>query len=106
MIEFKKNYSMKNGNKVTKKNWQNVVAISSKPDNCNQGWDEIEKIKKENGAYFEKWKLVFEKNEDSNRTGYIFREIITNTGINGHHKTFKEAIWYAMNPYIRVFLEE
>jgi len=97
---------MQNGNKVTKKNWNKVIAISTEPDNCHQGYPEIERIRKQDGAYFNKWKLVFEKNEAPERTGYIFREVITNSGINGFHKTFKEAIWWAMKNTIHVYLEE
>lgn len=111
MIEFKRKYSMQNGNKVTKNNWHKVVATSTKPCTNVLGFPAIESAKL-NGGYYEKWKLVFEKEEQiewfANRpSGYIFREINHNCGINGRHKTFKEAIWWALNQnHIRVYLEE
>jgi hypothetical protein len=105
MIEFKKKYSMQNGHKVTRKNWQNVIAVSTTPNNSSFGWPEIDKARKE-GGYFDTWKLVFEKNDVPERCGYIFREVIANHGINGHHKTYKQAIWAAMNNHIRVYLND
>lgn len=105
MIEFEKQYSMKNGNKVTKKNWHRVVAISLVPTTCLRGWPVIDEARK-NGGYYCKWKLCFEKGDDEN-TGFIFREINANTGIDGHHPTFKQAIWNAITEgRIACFLED
>ncbi len=60
---------MQNGNKVTKKNWQKVVAISVKPCTNVLGVPAIEKAKA-NGGYFEKWKLVFEQPRAATRDIY------------------------------------
>lgn len=105
MIEFERKYLLKNGNKVTKKNWHRVLAISTEPDTCVCGIPAIDEASK-NGGYFKKWRLVFEKNEDPERSGYIFREINCNHGINGFHPTFKQAIWSAIRPGIKCFLED
>ncbi|HSW67281.1 MAG TPA: hypothetical protein VLH16_01735 [Bacteroidales bacterium] len=96
---------MKNGNKVTKKNWHRVVAISTVPNTCVFGVPAIDEARK-NGGYFDKWKLVYQTNTEPERTGFIFREINSNHGIDGFHKTFKEAIWSAMRPSIKCFLED
>jgi hypothetical protein len=107
MIEFKRKYSMQNGNKVTKNNWPKVIAISSKPCTNVHGVPAIEAAKV-TGSYFEKWKLVYEQADSAADmpAGYIFREINHNGGINGRHKTFKEAIWWAIKyNHIRVMLE-
>lgn len=100
MIEFKRQYTMKNGNKVTKSNWHKVIAICEEPCTTILGVTEIEKAKKEKGSYYCTYNL---KKEDK---GYIFREQYADTGINGHHKTFKEAIWHAMSHRIKVMLTE
>ncbi len=111
MIEFKAKYSMQNGNKVTKKNWHKVFATSVKPCTNVFGYPSIEAAKK-NGGYYEKWKLVFEEGEvypdgEKRPSGYIFREVIHNGGISGRHKTFKQAIWCALNNnHIKVCLQE
>ncbi len=98
---------MQNGNKVTKNNWQDVIASSIKPCTNILGVPAIEAAKQK-GAYYEKWKLVFEKSDgEDHRTGYIFREVNHNGGINGHHKTFKEAIWWALSHnHIKIFIED
>lgn len=106
MIEFKKKFSMVNGNKVTKKNWHKVMAKSNEPCTGIHGVPEIELAKQLHGVYYPTYKLVYEKNDDQERCGYIFREIYAGTGINGHHKTFKEAIWWALSPRISVFIED
>lgn len=113
-IQLKKKFSMENGNKVTKKNWQKVYATSNQPCTNVLGVPEIELTKKTKGAYHERWQLVYEpeewKEDDKgkyfNPGGYIFREINHGCGINGRHKTFKEAIWCAMDSRISVWLEE
>lgn len=106
MIEFKVKYSLANGNKVTKKNWHRVVAISTEPNTTNYGWPVVDEARK-NGGYFNRWKLVYEDhNAGPERRGYIFREVNTNSGINGFHPTFKQAIWTAIGPRIKVYLEE
>ncbi len=105
MIEFKRKYSLQNGNRVTKKNWQNVIAVSSKPCTGVLGVPAIEEAKRTKGAYFETWRLVYE-DKDPERTGFIFREINHDCGIGGHHKTFKEAVWSAIRKDIRVYLTE
>lgn len=106
MIEFKQKYSLQNGNKVTKKNWGKVFAYSERPCTNVLGVPAIEAAKFIAGNYFEKWKLVYE-DTDPERTGYIFREINHNGGINGMHKTPKQAIWGALtHNHIKVCLEE
>ena len=108
MIVFKPKYSMQNGNKVTKKNWQNVVAISSNPCTNVHGVRAIEEEIAKNGVYYEKWKLHYEVDilAKDGRKRFIFKEINHGGGINGFHNTFKAAIWFAMKSYIRVYLEE
>lgn len=110
-IQFKKKFSMMNGNKVTKKNWHKVIAVSNRPCKNVLGFPAIEEAKKNGGEYFEKWRLVYEKEKtypDGKKStfGYIFREINHGGGINGHHKTPKEAIWWACSNHITVWLEE
>lgn len=106
-IEFRKKYSMQNGNKLTKKNWQHVYAVSSEPCTNILGVPAIEAAKAAEGAYFMKWNLVFEKATPESKGGYIFREINCNCGINGHHKTAKEAVWHAMHGNrIRIFIQK
>jgi hypothetical protein len=103
-IVFKKKFAMVNGNKLTKKNWMKVVAVSNKP--CTGvHMKVIEAAIEKNGAYFEKWKLVYEKGDEWN-TGYIFREINHNGGICGHHSTAKKAVWSAISSRITVYIEE
>ena len=105
MIQFKQNYSMKNGNKITKKNWHKVVAVSDKPCTNVLGVAEIDRYKSEKGFYYERWVLSYEEGEFG--AGYIFREIHHRGGINGIHKTPKEAIWRAMDHrHISVHLED
>lgn len=97
---------MQNGNKVTKKNWHKVYAVASNPCTNVLGVPAIEAAKANGGQYFEKWKLVYEKSTDDRTAGYIFREINHNGGISGRHKTYKEAIWSAIKPTIKVFIED
>jgi hypothetical protein len=104
-IQFKRKYSMQNGNKLTKKNWMNVYAISSEPCENVLGVKEIDAIKARNEKYFEKWKLVYEPADKFSKGGYIFREVHHGGGISGRHKTYREAIWSAMSHRISVFLE-
>lgn len=96
---------MVNGNKVTKKNWHKVVAISSTPCTNVLGVKAIDDIKNAGGEYFEKWKLVFEEADDHTQAGYIFREINHGGGISGRHESFKRTIWGAIG-LTRVYLEE
>ena len=105
-IKFERNFSMKNGNKITKKNWHKVVAVSTEPCTNVHGVKEIDRQIKENGVYFEKWALRYEEANGIFESGFIFREINHDGGINGRHKTAKEAIWHAIKSYIIVGLEE
>lgn len=107
-IQFERRYSMKNGNKVTKKNWHKVVAISSRPCTNVRGHTIIDAEIRKNGVYFEKWELRFEEAEDDrdSRSGYIFREVNHNGGINGRHTNFRSAIWGAIKDHISVYLTE
>ena len=98
-IVFKPKYSLGNGNKINKKNWQNIRAISTEPDITHHGYSAIDKIRIDNGAYYNLWHL---KQEDE---GYIFREVVTNSGINGHHKTVRKAVFTACRSHIKVYLE-
>lgn len=106
-IEFKQNYSMKNGNKLTKKNWQKVVAISSRPCTNVHGVRAIDDVIRRGEQYFEKWKLSYEKDSFDNTYGYIFREVNHGSGISGFAKTAKMAVWRALGSgHITVHLEE
>ncbi|GAL83465.1 hypothetical protein MYP_692 [Sporocytophaga myxococcoides] len=60
----------------------------------------------QNGAYYERWKLVFEPGEKEDNGGYIFREINHNGGICGRHKTYRKAIFTAIGRDVRVFIGE
>jgi hypothetical protein len=105
-IEFKRKYSMQNGNKVTKKNWMNVYAVAHQPCLHTHGVKAIDAVKARGEQYFERWKLVYEEADQFSKGGYIFREINHNGGINGRHATFKEAIWHAIkHNHISVFLD-
>lgn len=109
MIEFKRKYSLKNGNKINKKNWNNVIAKSSKPCTSVFGVPAIDREKNINGAYYEEWKLVYEKRDDKHDrpAGYIFREINHNGGITGRHKTYRQAIFSALGSgHISVYLKD
>jgi hypothetical protein len=104
MIEFKRKFSLENGNKINKKNWHRVIAVSTKP--CTTVYTSaIDAAIRTNGSYYEKWRLVYEKNVD-NGTGYIFREVNHGCGISGHHPTYRAAIWSALRLDIRVYLED
>lgn len=105
MIQFHRKHSLANGNKLTKKNWHKVIAKKSEPCTTVHGFAEIDRQIKANGAYYEQWKLVYE-NERPENTGFIFREINHNGGINGHHQTAKLAVWWAMSNRVHVYLEE
>lgn len=101
MIEFKRKYSLTNGNKVTKNNWSKVFAKSNIPNKNVLGVAEIERQKKENGAYFDCWRI--EKGE----RGYIFIEINSGCGICGYLPTVKELIFHSLKfDYINIFLED
>jgi hypothetical protein len=106
MIEFKIKCSLKNGNKLTTKNVDKVTAVSSRP--CtNVHTRKVDEIRNEKGVYFETWRLVYEKNEDPEKSGFIFREIIHGGGIGGRHRAAKDAIYNALEfSHISVFLEE
>ena len=105
-IQFERKYAMKNGNKLTKKNWHKVVAISTRPCTNVRGVAVIDNEIAINGQYFEKWKLRYEPKDEFSPAGYIFREVNHNGGISGRHSTPKEAVWSAMKDYIQVWLEE
>lgn len=105
-IEFKRKYAMKNGNKLTKKNWHKVVAISNKPCTNVRGVAVIDNEIATKGHYFEKWVLKYEPKDEFSPAGYIFREVNHNGGISGRHSTPKKAVWSAMNIDIQVWLEE
>lgn len=106
MIEFKRKYSLQNGNKINKKNWQKVIAKSNKPCTGVHGVMAIDQAIKEKGEYFEQWKLVYEENAAPERTGYIFREINHNGGICGMWPTYRQAIFHALNSHIQIFLTD
>lgn len=100
MIEFKRKFSLGNGQKINRKNWQNIKALSLKPCTNILGVPEIEAHKAAHGEYFCLYNLVKEKE------GYIFREQYAGTGINGHHETYRKAVWNACMGSFRVYLEE
>jgi hypothetical protein len=105
-IQFERKYAMKNGNKLTKKNWHKVVAHSTRPCTNVRGVAVIDNEIAVNGQYFEKWVLRYEPKDEFSPAGYIFREVNHNGGISGRHSTPKEAVWSAMKHYIQVWLEE
>jgi hypothetical protein len=105
VIEFKLKYSLTNGNKLTRKNWHKVVAISSNPCTYVKGVPAIDLAIKNTGVYYEKWVLKYEPKTQYSEAGYIFREINHNGGINGHHKTYKEAVFYGIKKFISVMIE-
>jgi hypothetical protein len=105
-IKFERKYTLKNGNKLNKKNWQKVIAISLQPCTNVKGVPAIDHEIKLHGCYFEKWKLRYEPDDANSPAGYIFREVNHNGGINGRHKTYREAIWSAIKNHIQVYLEE
>jgi hypothetical protein len=106
MIEFSRKFSLKNGNKINKKNWQRVVAVATKPCTTVHGVPEIDRAIRETGSYYEKWHLVYEKDDGIDRFGYIFREVNHGMGISGRHPSYRRAIWSALSaPYIHVYLE-
>ena len=110
MIFFERKYSLKNGNKVNKNNWHKVFAADSRPNTNILGVPAIDKARKNGGKYYNKYKLVYEDPEPSDpnsRFGYIFREVNAGTGINGHHGTYRKAIFSALESgNISVFLED
>lgn len=101
MIQFKRECILKNGNKLNKYNWQNVIAKSTRACTNVNGVKEIDRLRQLHGVYHESW--VIKKEME----GYIFREVNHNGGINGHHKTYRLAVFYAINvtPYIEIFLD-
>ena len=106
MIEFKRRLSLMNGNKINKKNWHRVIAVSETPCTTIHGVPEINAAIRENGNYYEKWRLVYEKSSEREQTGYIFREVNHGCGISGHHRTYRSAIWSAISTRIHVYLED
>lgn len=91
-------YSLKNGRGISK-NWRSIVAKSNRPCTGILGVEAIEKAKREQGAYFEEYRLFNEKGK-----GYIFLEINHKCGICGHSKTVKEAVFKALQfEHITVF---
>jgi len=105
-IQFERKYAMKNGNKITKKNWHKIVAVSNKPCTSIRGVPAIDRVIESGGQYFEKWVLKYEEAHGEFPAGYIFREINHGCGISGNHPTPKKAVWSAMNNRISVYLEE
>lgn len=101
MTEFKRKYSLTNGNKVTKNNWEKVFAMSTIPNTNVLGVPEIERKKKIEGAYYNFWRI------DKEEKGYIFKEINSGCGICGYLPTVKELIFQALKfDYINVFLDD
>ncbi len=91
-------YSLKNGRGISK-NWRSIVAKSNRPCTGIFGVEAIEKAKREQGAYFEEYHLTHEKGK-----GYIFLEKNHKGGIDGYHKTIKEAVFHALQfSHITVF---
>ncbi|NUN99957.1 MAG: hypothetical protein HUU01_05005 [Saprospiraceae bacterium] len=105
-IQFERIYFIKNGNKVTKKNWHKVIAKSSRPCTNIKGVPAIDDEIQRNGAYYERWELKYEEATEHHAAGYIFREVNHGGGISGTHPTYREAIWHALNFHVTVWLEE
>lgn len=57
-------------------------------------------IREKYGAFYCQYRLVKEPN------GYIFREVIHDTGISGHHKTIKQAIYRSLGFGYKLFIDE
>jgi len=68
-IVFQKIIVLKNGNKLNKTNWKNVVAVSNRPCTNVKGVPIVDQTIKNDGVYYEKWVLKRECK------GYIFQEI-------------------------------
>nr|WP_294897790.1 hypothetical protein [uncultured Pedobacter sp.] len=59
----------------------------------------IDRIRKESGSHTSEYRLVLEPE------GFIFREVLTDSGISGHHKTMRRAIIYAL-AYVTIRIDE
>lgn len=58
-----------------------------------------DEIRKQKGEYFCEYRLVKEKD------GYIFREVLHDTGISGHHRTIKSAVTSALS-FVDIYIDE
>ncbi|WP_297095550.1 hypothetical protein [uncultured Draconibacterium sp.] len=75
-----------------------IKARGRKPNN-NWHCNTIDYLRKTNGSYTSEWRLVKEP------CGYIFREVLGDSGISGHHKTMKAAIVSAL-PFATIHVDE
>lgn len=105
-IQFERKFAMKNGNKITKKNWHKIVAVSNEPCTNVKGVPAIDAVIAAGGKYYPKWVLRYEPARGDFPAGYIFREINHGMGISGSHPTPKMAVWAAISKQITVYLED
>jgi len=75
------------------------IKARGKTPNTNTYMSYIDSIRDAGQSYFSEYRLVKET------SGFIFREVITDSGISGHHKTVKSAIYSAI-PYVEFFIDE
>lgn len=75
-----------------------LKAVSKKV-NTTAHSDTIRAIREKYGKHISEYRLVLEKE------GYIWRETIWDSGINGHHKTLRKAI-YSVLWYVDIFIDE
>ncbi|XKX07217.1 hypothetical protein R8G61_07905 [Tenacibaculum maritimum] len=92
--------------KITVKGYSQLFGIDHKRIKaraktiCNSCFSPVKKqIRKNNGSYTSEYRLVKEPK------GFIFREVLGDHGISGHHKTMKKAIVSAIH-HVNVFIDE
>ena len=71
----------------------------SKEESTSWHCDMITSIKEKYGKYIPEYRLVKEKE------GYIWRNTLVNSGINGHHKTVRRAIIGALG-FVDIYIDE
>lgn len=75
------------------------IKARSKEVNKNSHCEATDRIRQLEGSYTNEYRLVKEKK------GYIFREVLQDSGISGHHKTMKGAIIRALY-YMTIHVDE
>lgn len=75
------------------------IKARSKEVNTSCFGPNVDRIREEKGSYTSEYRLVKEKQ------GYIFREVLMDIGINGHHKTMKRAIVAALR-FVDIYVDE
>lgn len=75
-----------------------IKARSKQIDTCSRGGI-FDIVREKKGNFTKEYRLVKEPE------GYIFRCVLGDSGINGHHKTMKKAIVSALN-YVSIYVDE